>query len=182
MSSLWMNLLNTGDQKKLYITCWRESRSPCLDRVLLCLVGLKWVSWEVRYLDKPHWRAVAITRIHELFYEGVLSVSGLRLLPMHWNAMARGQAFKVQLKLFFCLLIFVFFSFLFLVILGFSLLFFLFLCFWCLFFLFFMVFPFVRRKRRRMRRFERRVRRIIIIIKPESPKECRQRHKQSKNP
>ena len=40
--------------------CWRESRLPSLERVLLCLVrvGVIWVSRAVRYLDKPWWRAV----------------------------------------------------------------------------------------------------------------------------
>ena len=39
---------------------WWESRLPWLDRVPLCLVGvgLKRVSWAVRYLDEPYWRAV----------------------------------------------------------------------------------------------------------------------------
>ena len=33
---------------------WRESRLPSLARVLLCLVrvGVAWVSWAVKYLDK----------------------------------------------------------------------------------------------------------------------------------
>ena len=39
---------------------WRESSLPWLDRILLWLVevGLMWVSWAVRYLDKPWWTAV----------------------------------------------------------------------------------------------------------------------------
>ena len=54
------------EQKKLLYSCivdcdWRKSRLPWLDRVLLYLVefGLKRVSWAVRYLDEPRWRAVA---------------------------------------------------------------------------------------------------------------------------
>ena len=41
---------------------WRESRLPSLARVLLCLVRVvvTWVSWAVRYLDKPGWRAVVL--------------------------------------------------------------------------------------------------------------------------
>ena len=64
LHSFWLNLLNTRDRKYLY-TCivdqdWSDSRLPWLDIVLLCLdvVGLKRVSWAVRYLDKPEWRAV----------------------------------------------------------------------------------------------------------------------------
>ena len=39
---------------------WRESRLPSLTRVLLysVIVGVSQVSWAVRYLDKPPWRAV----------------------------------------------------------------------------------------------------------------------------
>ena len=53
-----------GTEKYLY-SCigdcdWRKRRLPLLDRVLLSLVEvrLKWVSWVVRYLDKPQRRAV----------------------------------------------------------------------------------------------------------------------------
>ena len=40
---------------------WSDSSLPWLDMVFLCVdgVGLKQVSWAVRYLDKPRWRAVA---------------------------------------------------------------------------------------------------------------------------
>ena len=40
--------------------CLRESWLPSLARVSLCLVrvGVPWVSWAVRYLDKPWWKAV----------------------------------------------------------------------------------------------------------------------------
>ena len=39
---------------------WIDGRLPWLDIVLVRLdgVGLKRVSWEVRYVDKPQWRAV----------------------------------------------------------------------------------------------------------------------------
>ena len=47
------------------ITCildqgWSHSRLPWLDMVVVCLdgVGLKPVSWAVRYFDKLQWRAV----------------------------------------------------------------------------------------------------------------------------
>ena len=65
ISSFLINLLNTWARKKKHFTfivdCgWRASRLPSLARVLLCLVrvGVPQVSWSVRYLDKPRWRAV----------------------------------------------------------------------------------------------------------------------------
>ena len=54
------------DQKALLICIvyrgWRESSLLSLARVLLCLVrvGVPRVSWAVRYLDKPQWRAVIV--------------------------------------------------------------------------------------------------------------------------
>ena len=59
ITSFQISLLNIRHRKGLYswiVDCdWRESRLPWLDRVLLWLleVGLMWVSWVVRYLDKP---------------------------------------------------------------------------------------------------------------------------------
>ena len=43
---------------------WRDSRIPGLEIIVLCLGGveLKYVSWAVRYLDKPQLRAVALAR------------------------------------------------------------------------------------------------------------------------
>ena len=63
-----MNKLNNTAKKSLFICFfnqdWDESRLKWLDIVLLCLNGvrLKWVSWAVKYLDKPLWRAVIHTR------------------------------------------------------------------------------------------------------------------------
>ena len=64
LPSFWLNLLYTRDRKALF-TCivdqdWSDSKLPWLDMFLLCLdgVGLKQVSWAVRYLDKPQWKAV----------------------------------------------------------------------------------------------------------------------------
>ena len=58
-----IDLPNARDRKSLILyivdpSC-RETWLPILARVLLCLVrvGVTWVSWAVRYLDKPWWRA-----------------------------------------------------------------------------------------------------------------------------
>ena len=65
ISYFLINLLNTRDIQGNPFTFivdrgWRESRLPNLAKVLLCLVrvGVPQVCWAVRYLDKPHWRAV----------------------------------------------------------------------------------------------------------------------------
>ena len=66
-----MNLLNTRHRRTLFTFIvdggWRESRLPSLAGVLLCLVrvGVLRVSWAVRYLDKPQWRAVPINQSSE---------------------------------------------------------------------------------------------------------------------
>ena len=57
-----------GTERDL-LTCivdrdWRMKWLPWLDRALLCLVGvgLKWVYWAARYLDRPPWRAVSMSQ------------------------------------------------------------------------------------------------------------------------
>ena len=69
---LIFNVFTQGKrQRSIFCFCiwdtnWRDSRLPWLDKVLSWLdgVGLKGVSWAVRYLEKPQWRA-------EFIWEGV---------------------------------------------------------------------------------------------------------------
>ena len=64
ISIFLVSLLNARDRKNTFIVdcAWRESRLPSLTIVLLCLVlvGLSQLSWAVRYLDKPRWRALMV--------------------------------------------------------------------------------------------------------------------------
>ena len=63
ISSFWSIYSILGTEKTQF-TCivdhdWRESRLQSLAIVMLCLVrvGVTWVSWTVRYLDKP-WQTI----------------------------------------------------------------------------------------------------------------------------
>ena len=64
ISIFWLIYSIQGTEKKhIYSSVdqgWRKSMLPSLARFLLCLVrvGVPWVSWAVRYLDKLRWRAV----------------------------------------------------------------------------------------------------------------------------
>ena len=55
----WVTLI-LETRKSIVDKYWSDSRPPWLELVLVCLdvVGLRWVSWAVRYLDKPPRRAV----------------------------------------------------------------------------------------------------------------------------
>ena len=62
--SFWQNFLKIGTKEASFVfivdqDC-SDSRLPWLVMVVICLdgIGLKGVSWAVRYLDKPRWRAV----------------------------------------------------------------------------------------------------------------------------
>ena len=68
-----------------------DIRLPWLDIVLVCFdgVGLKRVSWAVRYLDKPQWRAVSplVFNKHKLYFDGsdtFFHVFYLTKNPLFW--------------------------------------------------------------------------------------------------
>ena len=75
-----INLLNSRDRKEkniFIVDCGRrESRLPSLTTVPLCLVivGVLLVSWAVRYLDMPQWRAVPSNILHNSY---VLKLDGV---------------------------------------------------------------------------------------------------------